>query len=90
MNIENTEEYLASLVSAGRVAQKEFETYSQEKVDRAVKAIGKAVYDNAELLARMAVDETRMGDYQSKVAKCRKKSKKCVVASARQEEPGHH
>jgi succinate-semialdehyde dehydrogenase len=44
-------------------------------VDQAVKAIGKAIYDNAELLAHMAVDETRMGNYESKIGKCRNKSK---------------
>ena len=69
------QEYLESLVAAARVAQKEFETYPQQVVDKAVKSIGKAVYDNAEMLARMAVDETGMGNYESKVAKCRNKSK---------------
>lgn len=70
-----TQEYLASLVDASRVAQKEFETYSQERVDAACRAIGKAIYDNAEMLAHMAVDETRMGNYTSKIAKCVNKSK---------------
>ena len=69
------QEYLESLVAAARVAQKEFETYSQAQVDAACKAIGKAVYDNAIELAHMAVDETRMGNYDSKIAKCRNKSK---------------
>lgn len=70
-----TQEYLESLVAASRVAQKEFEKYDQETVDKAVKAIGKAIYDNAVELAHMAVDETRMGNYDSKIAKCRNKSK---------------
>ena len=70
-----TQEYLTSLVDAARTAQREFETYSQERVDQAVKAVCRAVYDNAEELARMAVEETRMGRYDSKVAKCRNKSK---------------
>jgi len=68
-------EYLESLVAAARVAQKEFATYSQEQVDAACRAIGKAVYDNAEELAHLAVDETRMGRYDSKIAKCRNKAK---------------
>jgi len=67
--------YLESLVAAARAAQQEFETYPQEKVDAACRAICKTVYDNAEMLARMAVDETRMGRYDSKIAKCRNKSK---------------
>jgi len=71
----DTRAYLNSMVNTARAAQKEFEKYSQEVVDQVVKAIGKAVYDNAELLARMAVDETHMGNYESKIAKCKNKSK---------------
>lgn len=71
----NTQEYLASLVEKARKAQKVFEQYPQETVDQAVRAIGKVVYDNAEMLAKMAVDETGMGNYESKVAKCKGKSK---------------
>lgn len=40
-----------------------------------VRAIGKVVFDNAEMLAREAVDETRMGVYEDKVAKNKGKSK---------------
>ena len=68
-------EYLQSLVAAARVAQKEYEKMPQAQVDAAVKAIGKAVYDNAEEPAHMAVEETRMGRYDSKIAKCKNKSK---------------
>ena len=67
--------YLETLVANARAAQQEFEKLPQEAVDKAVKAIGKAVYDHAEELARMAVDETAMGKYESKIAKCRNKSK---------------
>ncbi len=70
-----TREYLNQLVANARVAQAEFETYPQEKVDAACRAVCKAVYDNADMLAHMAVDETRMGRYDSKIAKCRNKSK---------------
>lgn len=69
------EQYLKQLVADSRMAQKEFEKYDQETVDKAVKAIGKAIYDNAVELAHMAVDETRMGNYESKISKCRNKSK---------------
>ncbi|MBC8577568.1 aldehyde dehydrogenase family protein [Yanshouia hominis] len=70
-----TQVYLESLVAAARKAQQEFETYSQERVDAACRSIGKVIYDNAELLAHMAVDETGMGNYTSKIAKCKGKSK---------------
>lgn len=71
----DTKEYLDSLVAAARTAQKQFEKYDQETVDRAVKALGKTIYDNAVELAHMAVDETGMGNYESKISKCRNKSK---------------
>ncbi len=68
-------DYLNKLVENARTAQREFEKLPQELVDTAVRAIGKAVYDHAEELARMAVEETTMGRYESKIAKCRNKSK---------------
>lgn len=58
-----------------RAAQKAFEKFNQEQVDRVVREIGKVVYDHAELLARMAVDETGMGVYEHKVAKNKGKAK---------------
>ena len=63
------------MMENARMAQSEFENFNQEKVDIIVREIGKVVYDNAEMLARMAVDETRMGVYEDKVAKNRGKSK---------------
>lgn len=69
------QEYLNELIAAARKAQEEFAAYPQEKVDEAVRAIGKAVYDHAEELASLAVEETRMGKVDSKIAKCRNKSK---------------
>lgn len=62
-------EDVLQMIDRARKAQKEFETYSQEAVDKAVRAIGKVVYDNAEPLARMAVDETGMGVYEHKINK---------------------
>lgn len=68
-------ELVSSLVEKARAAQQEFASYTQEQVDAAVHAIGKAVYDNGELLARMAVDETRMGVYEDKIMKNKGKAK---------------
>ena len=65
----DTKEYIQGLIDRARTAQQEFETYSQEQVDKAVRAIGKIIYDNGEMLARMAVDETRMGKYEDKIVK---------------------
>lgn len=68
-------DYVLQLINKARIAQKEFEKYSQEHVDEAVRAIGKSIYDNGEMLARMAVDETKMGVYEDKIVKNKGKSK---------------
>lgn len=62
-------EYVSEIINKGRFAQQEFEAYTQEQVDQVVRAVGKAVYDNGEELARLAVDETGMGNYEDKVLK---------------------
>lgn len=61
--------YIKSLIEKSRAAQKQYEKFTQQKVDAVVKAIGKVVYDNAVELARMAVDETGMGVFEDKVKK---------------------
>lgn len=62
-------EFVSEIINKARKAQKEFEKYSQEQVDQVVRAVGKAVYDNGEELARIAVDETHMGNYEDKIMK---------------------
>src|SRR5262245_24000824 len=64
------------LVAKARVAQASFELFSQEQVDAIVKGIGKYVYDNAEMLARMAVDETGIGVYEDKILKNRSEERR--------------
>ena len=68
-------EMVASLVEKSRIAQKQLEKFNQQQIDAIVRAIAKVVYDNAEPLARLSVDETRMGVYEHKIAKCKGKSK---------------
>ncbi|WP_313758014.1 aldehyde dehydrogenase family protein [Tissierella sp.] len=63
------------MVEKARESQKVFEKFTQEQVDNIVKAMGKVIYDNAESLAKEAVEETRMGVYEDKVAKNRGKAK---------------
>lgn len=60
---------IKEMVALSRAALAEFEDYSQEKVDAIVKAIAKVVYDNADPLAKMAAEETRMGVYEHKIKK---------------------
>jgi succinate-semialdehyde dehydrogenase len=63
------------LVARARVAQATFESFSQEQVDAIVKGVGKYVYDHADLLARMAVDETGIGVYEDKILKNKGKAR---------------
>ncbi|MCD8140023.1 MAG: aldehyde dehydrogenase family protein [Planctomycetaceae bacterium] len=67
--------YVADLVDKARQAQSVFAGYSQRDVDKAVRAIGKAVFDNAETISRLAVEETGMGRYEDKLAKNKGKAK---------------
>lgn len=67
--------YVQSLVDASRNAQEIFAMFSQEQVDNIVRAVGKAVYDNAEYLAKLAVEETGMGRFEDKILKNTGKSK---------------
>jgi len=61
--------YLNDLIERSRAAQKVLETYTQEQVDAICHAMAKVIYDNAEPLAKLAVEESRMGVYENKVAK---------------------
>lgn len=62
------------LIARSKVAQKKFEFATQEQADAAARAVCKAVYDNAEMLGALAVEDSRMGNLKDKIAKCRNKS----------------
>src|SRR6185369_9111666 len=70
-----TNTQVQELVTKARIAQSIFESFSQEKVDAIVKGIGKYVYDNAEMLAKMAVEETGIGRVEDKVLKNKGKAR---------------
>ncbi len=63
------------LVELARIAQAKYESFSQHQVDNVVRDIGKFVYDNAEALAKMAVEETEMGSYEDKILKNKGKAR---------------
>jgi succinate-semialdehyde dehydrogenase len=90
-------DYIEGYLERARAAQAEAEGWTQECADRMTEAVARAVYDNAEELARLAVDETGMGVYEDKVAKNRYKArviladladKKSVGVIARHPETG--
>ncbi len=72
---EKSMQYVGEYIERAKKAQSEFEKLSQEEVDRAVCAIGKIVYDNAEYLAKIAVEETGMGNWEDKTAKNKSKAR---------------
>lgn len=65
---------VAEVVSRARAAQKQFEFATQQQADAAARAVCKVIFDNAERLAALAVEETGMGCYEDKIAKCRTKT----------------
>ena len=67
---------LAELVQRARAAQKKVEFWDQDQVDEMVAAAAWETIrqENAEAVARLAVDETRMGIYEHKLLKHQKKT----------------
>lgn len=57
------------LAAAAKEAQLEFKHFSQEQVDKVVKAMADAGFKEAERLAKMAHEETGFGKWQDKVIK---------------------
>jgi acetaldehyde dehydrogenase / alcohol dehydrogenase len=68
---EVTDEYVDALADRAVVAQKEFQTWSEEATDRLLQALAIRVYQHAEELAIAAVQETGMGNVRDKTAKNR-------------------
>ncbi len=64
--------YIEYLIANAKRAQQALENYSQEQVDSLVRAIGKVIYDNAEVLSKEAIEETNLGVLSSKIAKHKK------------------
>ncbi len=61
--------YLEGLVSKGKTAAAVFTQYTQPDVDRIVKAMALAGLDQAQYLARLAIEETRLGVLEDKAIK---------------------
>jgi sulfoacetaldehyde dehydrogenase len=69
-------EKISGLIAKAQEAQKEIEYYSQAQVDRMVASVGWELYkeENAVACATLAVQETKMGVYEDKLLKHRKKT----------------
>lgn len=66
------QEHIDELIVKARAAQAILAGYNQEQVDRIVHDIGKASYDAAEDLCKVAIEETKKGRLESKIAKHQK------------------
>ncbi|OAH57720.1 MULTISPECIES: acetaldehyde dehydrogenase (acetylating) [Bacillaceae] len=60
---------MRTAVKAAKDAQQKYMSYSQEQVDRIVKAVADAAYEKSAELGRMAVEETGMGVAEHKKIK---------------------
>ncbi|MDP2814005.1 MAG: aldehyde dehydrogenase family protein [Erysipelotrichaceae bacterium] len=71
----STKEYVSSYVKKAKAAQQLIQSYTQEQIDEVCVAIGWEVYNdqNIEILARLAVEETKMGNVQDKITKHKNK-----------------
>ena len=58
---------IQTLIEKSRAAQREIEHYTQEQTDAMVKAVGKIIYDNAEILSKEGEEETGMGKVEFKL-----------------------
>ena len=67
-------EKIKEMIDKSLVALSKWEKSSQEKIDKVVREIARTVYDNAEELARITVDETGIGNYEDNVLQDKRKS----------------
>jgi succinate-semialdehyde dehydrogenase len=65
---------ILNMISTARSVLPSMYEKTQGDVDEITRVIGRVVHDNAELLATMAVEETRMGNVPDKITKCYAKS----------------
>ena len=75
--VEETEaDKVAGLVARARVAMEAYENHDQARVDEAVTALAWSIYkpENAKMLAELAVEDTGLGNVDSKIIKNTRKT----------------
>ena len=74
-------EEIAELVARSRAAQEQIANYTQEQVDRLIRAMVWAVAreDVAEKIAQQTVDETQLGNYDGKYLKIYRKTRATLM-----------
>lgn len=63
--------YITDLVQKARDAQMIVEAWSNDEIDVMLKAVGKIVFENSEMLGTEAFEETKMGVLANKIQKAR-------------------
>jgi len=73
---DSVAEQVAALVARARAAQAAYESHDQARVDEAVTALAWSIYkpENARFLAELAVEDTGLGNVESKVIKNTRKT----------------
>ena len=82
--LKSAQDEVAVLIERSRVAQKEIENYTQEQVDRMIKAMvwSCAQPGVAEEIAQFTVDESRLGNYEGKFLRSsRRRARLCTTLS---------
>lgn len=76
MTTSNEQAQVAELVEKARIAQQTYDSYNQAEVDEVVTATAWALInpDNNERLARLAVEETGLGNVKDKITKNHRKT----------------
>ena len=74
---QSAQKYVMELIERARKAQEAIDNYTQEQVDKLVEAVVWNIVkeDTAQEICKLAFEETRMGDYQSKYAKLMAKAR---------------
>jgi succinate-semialdehyde dehydrogenase len=62
------------MIQKARAAQVAWEKAGQKQIDAVVREIGRAVYDNAEMLAKLTVEETQTGNYEDNLKQDKRKA----------------
>ena len=60
-------------ITRARMAQQVWSNATQKEVDKVVRGIARIVLDNAEKLAQLTVDETKIGNYEYNLKQDRRK-----------------
>ena len=80
-DIESPQEQIRGLIERSRAAQAQIEDYTQEQVDELIRAMVWSVARPgiAEEIAKLAVDETQLGNYEGKFLKIQRKTRATLM-----------